>query len=83
MFTAFRIIPNNSTILCKEVKNKKLIIPQTTKYFTLTEEQNLKWFDNRELRNIVGPKRYELSGDRKILYKVELLYLKPSPIING
>ena len=67
LFTAFRIIPNNSTILCKEVKNKKLNIPQTTKYVTLTEEQMLKLFESREIRKVFGPKRYELRRDRKIL----------------
>jgi hypothetical protein len=82
LFTAFRIIPINSTILCKEVKSKKLNIPQTTKYVTLTEEQMLKLFENRDIRKVFGPKRYELRGDRKILYKMELLYLKPLPNIN-
>lgn len=66
----------------RKLNIKKLNKPQTTKYVMLTVEQSLKVFENRELRSIFRPKRYELSGNRKILYKVELLYFKPLTIIN-
>jgi hypothetical protein len=48
---------------------------------TLREEQRLRVFENRMLRRIFGPKRDEVTGDRKKLHNEELHNLYSSPNI--
>jgi hypothetical protein len=42
---------------------------------TLREEHRLRVFENRVLRRIFGPKRYEETGDWRGLYNEELHFL--------
>jgi hypothetical protein len=49
---------------------------------TLREEHRLRVFKDRLLRKMLGSKRVEGTGDWRILYNVELLYLYFSPNIN-
>jgi len=39
---------------------------------TLREERRLRVFENRALRRIFGPKRDEVTGERRKLHKEEL-----------
>jgi hypothetical protein len=39
---------------------------------TLREERRLRLFENRALRRIFGPKRDEVTGERRKLHKEEL-----------
>jgi hypothetical protein len=39
---------------------------------TLNEEQRLQVFENRALRRIFGPKRYEVTGEWRKLHNKEL-----------
>jgi hypothetical protein len=48
---------------------------------TLREEQILRVFENRVLRRIFGPKRYEATGDWRRLHNEELNDLYSSPNI--
>jgi hypothetical protein len=48
---------------------------------TLRNEQRLRVFENRVLRRIFGPKRDEVTGERKRLHKEELNDLYSSPNI--
>jgi hypothetical protein len=48
---------------------------------TLREEQRLKVFENRVLRRIFGPKRDEVTGERRRLHNEELNDLYSSPNI--
>jgi len=47
---------------------------------TLREERRLRVFQNRQLRTIFGPKRDEVTGERRKLHKLELndLYCSPN-----
>jgi hypothetical protein len=49
--------------------------------FTLREEHRLRVFENRVLRRIFGPKRDEVMGEWRKLYKEELHDLYSSPSI--
>jgi hypothetical protein len=48
---------------------------------TLREEHRLRVFENRVLRRIFGPKRDEVTGDRRKLHNEELHNLYSSPNI--
>jgi hypothetical protein len=48
---------------------------------TLREEDRLRVFENRVLRRIFGPKRYEVTGDGRKLHNEELHNLYSSPNI--
>jgi hypothetical protein len=48
---------------------------------TLREEQRLRVFENRVLRRIFGPKRYEATGEWRRLHNEELNDLYSSPNI--
>ena len=43
------------------------------------EEYRLRVFENRLLRNIFGPKRHKVKGDRRRLHNEELHYLNSPP----
>ena len=47
---------------------------------TLREERRLRVFENRVLKRVFGPKRDEVTGEWRKLYKEELrdLYLLPN-----
>jgi len=49
---------------------------------TLREERRISFFDNRVVRRVFGPKREEVTGERRELHKVELndLYYPPDII---
>jgi hypothetical protein len=77
-----------SHLLCKNVKIRiyKIIILPVVLYgcetwsLTLREEHRLRVFENRLLRRIFGPKKYEMTGWRK-LHNEELHNLYSSPSI--
>jgi hypothetical protein len=46
---------------------------------TLREEHRLRLFENRVLRRIFGPKRYEVTGELRRLHNKELNDLYSSP----
>jgi hypothetical protein len=48
---------------------------------TIREEHRLRVFENRVLRRIFGPKRYEVMGEWKKLHNEELRDLYSSPSI--
>jgi hypothetical protein len=48
---------------------------------TLREEHGLIVFENRELRRIFGPKRYEVTGEWRRLHNKELNEMYSSPNI--
>jgi len=50
---------------------------------TLREEHCLRVFENRVLRRIFGPKRDELTGERRRLHNKELMICAPHPILYG
>jgi hypothetical protein len=52
-----------------------------TSYLTLREKHKLSVFENRMLRNILGPKRDEETGKWRRLHNEELHDLYPSPNI--
>jgi hypothetical protein len=82
-FTAFRVITNNSTIACKEVKNSTLNVPRTTNFLTLREEHRLQVFENRELRRVFRRKRYELRVGQEINLQSEASFLYSLPITGA
>jgi len=78
----------SSSLISKYFKNKihrTIILPMVlygceTWSLTLTEEHRLRVFENRELRKIFGPKRYEVTGELRKLHNEELngLYISPN-----
>jgi hypothetical protein len=76
-------------LLSRNIKIKiyRTIILLTVSYgceswsLTLTEECRLRVFENRVLRWIFGPKRDEVTGERRRLHKEELHALYSSPNI--
>jgi hypothetical protein len=79
----FRLLSGNV-----KVKVYKTIILPVVFYgcetwsLTLREEHRLRVFENRVLRRIFGPKRDEVTGERRKLHSGELhnLYLSPNII---
>jgi hypothetical protein len=49
---------------------------------TLREEHRLRVFENRVLRRIFGPKRYEVTGGWRKLHNKELRDLYSSPSVT-
>jgi hypothetical protein len=80
----------SSRLLSRNLKVKiyrTIIVPVVlygceTWSLTLREEHRLRVFENRVLRRIFGPKRDEITGERRKLQNVELhnLYLSPDII---
>jgi hypothetical protein len=80
----------SSRLLSRNIKVKiyKTIILPVILYgcetwsLTLREGHRLRVFENRVLRRIFGPKRDEVTGERKKLHSEELhiLYLSPDII---
>jgi hypothetical protein len=70
-----------------KVKTHKTIILQVVLYrcetwsLTLREEHRLRVFENRVLRRIFGPKRDEVTGERRKLHNWKLHNLYSSPDI--
>jgi hypothetical protein len=65
---------------------KTIILPvalygSETWSLTLREEHRLRVFENRVLRRIFGPKRDEVTGERRKLHSEELRNLYSSPDI--
>jgi hypothetical protein len=48
---------------------------------TLREERRLRVFENRMLRRVFGPKRHEVTGERRTLHNEKLNDLYPLPNI--
>jgi hypothetical protein len=79
----------SSRLLSRNVKVKiyKTIILPVVLYgcetwsLTLREEHKLRVFENRVLRRIFGPKRDEVTGERRKLHNEELHILYSSPNI--
>jgi hypothetical protein len=78
-----------SRLLSKNLKiriYKTIILPVVlygckTWSLSLREEHRLRVFENRVLRRIFGPKRNEVTGERRKLHKEELHDLYSSPSI--
>jgi hypothetical protein len=76
-------------LLSKNIKikiHRAVILPVVlygceTWSLTLGEERRLRMFENRVLRRMCGPKRDEITGERRRLYKEELNDLYSSPNI--
>jgi hypothetical protein len=72
---------------CVTVKIYKTIILPVALYgcetwsLTLMEEHRLRVYENRVLRRIFGPKRDEVTGERRKLHNEELHNLYSSPYI--
>jgi len=79
----------SSSLLSKNLKIKiyrKIILPvvlygRETWSLPLREERRLRVFENRVLRRIFGPKRDEVTGERRKLHNEELNHLDSSPNI--
>jgi hypothetical protein len=79
----------SSCLLSKNVKGriyKTLILPVVlygceTRSLTVTEEHNLRVFENRVLRRIFGPKRDGVTGEWRKLHNEELQNFYSSPSI--
>jgi hypothetical protein len=77
----------SSRLLSRNVKVKiyKTIILPVVLYgcetwsLTIREEHRLRLFENRVLRRIFGPKRDEVTGERRKLHNEELHNLYSSP----
>ena len=70
----------SSSLLSKTLKIKiyrTMILPMVlygceTWSLTLREERKLRMFENRVLRRVFGPKRYEVTGEWRKLHNEEL-----------
>jgi hypothetical protein len=79
----------SSSLLSKNTKIKiyrSIILPVVlygceTWSLTLSEEHRLRFFENRVLRRIFGPKRNEVTGEWRRLHNGELNDLHSSPTI--
>ena len=80
-----------AVLLCKNIMVKiyrTVILPVVlygceTWSPTLREERRLRVFENRVLRRIFGPKRDEVTGERRKLHNEGLNDLTPNPIMFG
>ena len=60
----------------------QFIIHSNTRFsLTLRDERRLSVFENRVLRRVFGPKRVQVTGERRKLHKEELSDLYPLPNI--
>ena len=50
---------------------------------TLLEERRLRVFENRALRRVFGPKRYEVTGNGENYIIKSLVVCTPYPILCG
>ena len=50
---------------------------------TLREERRLRVFENRVLRRVFGPKRYEVTGNGENYIMRSLVICTPYPILGG
>ena len=81
----------SSSLLSKNLKIKiygTTILPVVlygceTWSLTLREERRLTVFENRVLRRIFGPKRYEVTGDWRKLRNGKLIMFTPHPVLCG
>ena len=79
----------SSSLLSRNLKFKiyrNIILPVVlygceTRLLTLREERRLKFYENRMLRRIFGPKRDEVTGEWRKLHNEELNNLYCSPNI--
>ena len=79
----------SSSLLTKNLKIKifrTMVLPVVlygceTRSLTFREESRLRIFENRVLRRIFGPKRYEVTGECRKLHNEELNDLYSSPNI--
>ena len=62
---------------------RTLTLPVFYWSLTLRKETRLRVFENRVLRRIFGPKRDEVTGERRKLHNEELNDLYCSPHIRG
>jgi len=49
----------------------------------LREERKLRVFENTVLRRIFGPRRDEVTGERRRLHNEKLMICTPHPILCG
>jgi hypothetical protein len=68
-------------VLCSYVKIYKIIILPVVLYGCETWSLTLRVFENRVLRRIFGPKRDEVTGERRKFHNEELHNLYSSPNI--
>jgi hypothetical protein len=79
-------------VFSSAVKNLKIVIYKTiilpvvlygceSWSLTLRDEYRLRVFENRVLRRIIGPKKDEVTGERRKLHDEELRDLYSSPSI--
>jgi hypothetical protein len=47
------------------------------------DDRRLRVFENRVLRRMFGPKRYEVTGEWRKLHYEELNDLYPHPLLSG
>jgi hypothetical protein len=50
---------------------------------TLREERRLRVFENKVLRRIFGPRRYEVTGEWRRLHNEKINICTPHPISCG
>ena len=81
----------SSNLLSKNIKFRiyRTIILSVFQYgcktssLTLSEERSVRLFENKALRRIFGPKRGEVTGERRRLHKEGLNDLYCSPAFFG
>ena len=81
----------SSRLLSKNLKIKiyrTIIVPVVlygceTWSLTLREERKLRLFEKRVLRRIFGPRRDEVTGERRRLHNEKLMICTPHPILCG
>ena len=67
--------------ICRTVIVSVVLFGYETWSLTLSKECRLKFFENRVLRRIFGPKRDEVTGEWRRLHNEELYALYSSPDI--
>jgi hypothetical protein len=76
------LLSKNLRIRIHEIKILPLVLDGCETWsLTLWEEHRLREFENRVLRRIFGPKRDEVTGDRRKLHNEGLHNLCSSPSI--
>jgi hypothetical protein len=75
-----RLLSRNLKIkICKTITLAFVLYGRETWSLTLREEHRLRVFENRMLRRIFGPKREEVTGERRKLHNGELHNMYSSP----